>query len=469
MSRKKKTKTFEKVLIERFAGEGRCVSRIDDTVVFVEGVAPGDVVDIKTVEIKKNYMVAVPTYFHERSADYTEPFCSHFGVCGGCKWQNLRYEKQLDYKQQQVTETLQRIGKIRVGEILPIIGAVQNRYYRNKMEYTFTDARWLTAEELASDQTFDRRGVGFHIPKQFDKVLDIQTCYLQDDLSNQIRNALRTFAIENNLSFFNLKEKTGFLRGVVIRNTSLGEWLVLLQFGEDNSSAIKLTMQFLADTFPMITSLNYVINTKLNDSYTDLPVFTFQGTPYITERMENLQFRIGVKSFYQTNSAQAYNLYKVARDMARLTGKETVYDLYTGTGTIALFIASFAQKVVGIEYVPEAIEDAKINAMVNQITNVVFYAGDMKDIFTDTFIKENGSPDVIITAPPRTGMHPDVVSTLLRLACPRIVYVSCNPATQARDLQMLASLYDVVQTCAVDMFPHTYHVENVALLEKKNI
>ncbi|MCS7004119.1 MAG: 23S rRNA (uracil(1939)-C(5))-methyltransferase RlmD [Cytophagales bacterium] len=459
-------KRLENVQVERFAGEGRCVSRIEEKVIFIEGAIPGDIADLQIIENKKNYAVALPTHFHQRSADYVEPFCEHFGICGGCKWQHLQYHKQIEYKQQYVIETLQRIGKVEIQEVLPIIGASSQKYYRNKMEYTFTHARWLSAEEIHSQQVIDRRGLGFHIPKHFDKVLDIQTCYLQNDVANQIRNRLREFAKQRNFSFFHLKEKKGFLRGIVLRNNSVGQWLVLVQFGENHASAIEEVMQFLHQNFPMIVSLNYVINTKLNDSYADLPVITYFGDSFIVETMENFRFRVGVKSFYQTNSEQAYELYKKVREFAGLSGKEIVYDLYTGTGTIALFVSKKARKVVGIECVPEAIEDAKINAFLNQVQNAYFFVGDIKDVLKDDFIFAQGKPDVIIADPPRNGMSTEVIKKLLDIESPRLVYISCNPATQARDLQLLAKKYRVKKIQPVDMFPHTYHVENIALLEK---
>jgi 23S rRNA (uracil1939-C5)-methyltransferase len=465
---KNKTKFFQNIEITDFAGEGKSVARIDDLVVFVEGAIPGDIIDLRITEVKKNYMVAVQTKLHQPSVFRTEAFCEHFGTCGGCKWQHLQYQKQLDFKQQQVVDNLTRIGKLVIPSVQPILASPFTKYYRNKLDFTFTDTRWLTTDEISAGKAnIDRRGLGFHIPRQYDKVLDIKQCYLQPEPSNAIRLALKDFAWDNNLSFYDLREKKGFFRSLVIRNTEAGEVMVTIQFGENNIAQIHATLDFLKNKFPQITSLNYIINQKLNDTFADLDIVCYHGLPYITERMENLAFRIGVKSFYQTNPSQAYHLYKVARNLAGLTGKEIVYDLYTGTGTIALFVAQQAKKVIGIEYVAEAIEDAKINAQINQINNTDFYAGDMKYILNTDFIARNGKPDVIITDPPRPGMHEDVIKVILLAAPQKIVYVSCNPATQARDLALMSDFYEVKYVQPVDMFPHTFHVENVVLLERK--
>ena len=409
--------------------------------------------------------------FHEKSPLRTEPFCSHFGVCGGCKWQCLSYEEQLKYKQKQVFDNLTRIGKVELPEFRPILGSEKTRFYRNKLEFTFSNKRWLTEEEVKQDVKYDQmNAVGFHIPGAFDKVLAIDKCWLQDDISNQIRNAVRDYAYAHNFPFFDLRTQEGLLRNIMIRTSSTGELMVVLQCkvtdGEGRRKMEEI-LQFMADSFPQITSLMYVINNKCNDTIGDLDVEVFKGNDHIFEEMEGLRFKVGPKSFYQTNSEQAYNLYKVAREFAGLTGNELVYDLYTGTGTIANFVARQARKVVGIEYVPEAIEDAKVNSDLNGIDNTLFYAGDMKDILTNDFIAEHGRPDVIITDPPRAGMHNDVIDVILAAEPKRIVYVSCNPATQARDLQLLDGKYKVTAVQPVDMFPHTHHVENVVQLERR--
>lgn len=399
------------------------------------------------------------------------PFCQHYGVCGGCKWQILPYEEQIKYKQKQVTDNLTRIGKIELPEISPILGSKKTQYYRNKLEYTFSNKRWLTAEEVKQEVTYDQmNAVGFHIPTAFDKVLAIEKCWLQDDITNRLRNSIRDYAYAHDYSFQNLRTHEGMLRNLIVRTSSTGELMVILVCkieSDEEMERYRELLQFVADTFPEITSLLYIINNKVNDTITDLEVHTFCGKDHIYEEMEGLRFKVGPKSFYQTNSEQAYELYKVAREFAGLTGNELVYDLYTGTGTIANFVARQARQVVGIEYVPEAIEDAKVNSNINGITNTLFYAGDMKDLLTDDFIQEHGRPDVIITDPPRAGMHQDVVDVILRAEPQRIVYVSCNPATQARDLQLLDAKYRVTAVQPVDMFPHTHHVENVVRLEKR--
>lgn len=472
MSRKKKElPLLEKVTITDVAAEGKALARVDDLVVFVPYVVPGDVVDLQIKRKKNHYAEAVAIRFHEYSPKRAIPFCQHYGVCGGCKWQCLPYEEQIRYKQQQVVDNLTRIGKIELPEVSPILGSAKTQFYRNKLEFTFSNKRWLTEEEVKENIVYEQmNAVGFHIPNAFDKVLAIEKCWLQDDISNQIRNAIRDYAYEHNYSFFNLRTQEGMLRNMMIRTSTTGELMVLLQCKiseEKEMQLFKELLQFVADQFPQITSLLYVVNNKCNDTITDLEVHTFKGKDHIFEEMERLHFKIGAKSFYQTNSEQAYNLYKVARDFAGLTGNELVYDLYTGTGTIANFVSRQAKKVIGIEYVPEAIEDAKVNSAINQIENTLFYAGDMKDMLTQDFINEHGRPDVIITDPPRAGMHNDVIDTILFAEPKRIVYVSCNPATQARDLQLLDEKYKVQAVQPVDMFPHTHHVENVVLLEKR--
>ena len=472
MARKKKElPLLEKVTITDVAAEGKAVAKVNELVIFVPYVVPGDVVDLQVKRKKNHYAEAVAVKFHEKSPLRTEPFCSHFGVCGGCKWQCLSYEEQLKYKQKQVFDNLTRIGKVELPEFRPILGSEKTRFYRNKLEFTFSNKRWLTEEEVKQDVKYDQmNAVGFHIPGAFDKVLAIDKCWLQDDISNQIRNAVRDYAYAHNFPFFDLRTQEGLLRNIMIRTSSTGELMVVLQCkvtDDEGRRKKEEILQFMADSFPQITSLMYVINNKCNDTIGDLDVEVFKGNDHIFEEMEGLRFKVGPKSFYQTNSEQAYNLYKVAREFAGLTGNELVYDLYTGTGTIANFVARQARKVVGIEYVPEAIEDAKVNSALNGIDNTLFYAGDMKDILTNDFIAEHGRPDVIITDPPRAGMHNDVIDVILAAEPKRIVYVSCNPATQARDLQLLDGKYKVTAVQPVDMFPHTHHVENVVQLERR--
>lgn len=472
MARKKKElPLLEKVTITDVAAEGKAVAKVNELVIFVPYVVPGDVVDLQVKRKKNHYAEAVAVKFHEKSPLRTEPFCSHFGVCGGCKWQCLSYEEQLKYKQKQVFDNLTRIGKVELPEFRPILGSEKTRFYRNKLEFTFSNKRWLTEEEVKQDVKYDQmNAVGFHIPGAFDKVLAIDKCWLQDDISNQIRNAVRDYAYAHNFPFFDLRTQEGLLRNIMIRTSSTGELMVVLQCkvtDDEGRRKMEEILQFMADSFPQITSLMYVINNKCNDTIGDLDVEVFKGNDHIFEEMEGLRFKVGPKSFYQTNSEQAYNLYKVAREFAGLTGNELVYDLYTGTGTIANFVARQARKVVGIEYVPEAIEDAKVNSALNGIDNTLFYAGDMKDILTNDFIAEHGRPDVIITDPPRAGMHNDVIDVILAAEPKRIVYVSCNPATQARDLQLFDGKYKVTAVQPVDMFPHTHHVENVVQLERR--
>lgn len=466
--KKKELPLLEQVEITGVAAEGKALARVDDMVVFVPFVAPGDVVDLQLYRKKHKYAEGRVVKVHSYSPLRVEPFCQHFGVCGGCKWQHLPYEYQLQFKQQQVVDNLTRIGKVELPGISPIKGSAKQRFYRNKLEFTFSNKSWLTFEELQSEQEFDcRNALGFHIPNMFDKVLDIKKCWLQDDISNRIRLSIRAFALEHGYEFFDLREQRGLLRNMIVRTASTGEIMLIVVFYEPDHEKIKALMQHVADCFPEITSLLYIVNQKANDTITDQEVHLFRGRDYILETMEGLQFKVGPKSFYQTNSEQAYELYKVARDFASLTGEELVYDLYTGTGTIANFVSRQARKVIGIEYVPEAIEDAKVNAELNGLGNTLFFAGDMKDILTTGFIEQYGRPDVIITDPPRAGMHDDVIKTILFAAPKRIVYVSCNPATQARDLSLLDAHYKVTKVQPVDMFPHTQHVENVVLLEQR--
>ena len=472
MARKKKPlPLLEKITITDVAAEGKALAKVNDLVVFVPYVVPGDVVDLQVKRKKNKYAEAVAVKFHEYSPKRAVPFCQHYGVCGGCKWQCLSYEDQIKYKQKQVTDNLTRIGKVELPETSPILGSEKTEFYRNKLEFTFSDKRWLTEEEVKADVQYDQmNAVGFHIPGAFDKVLAIEKCWLQDDISNQIRNTIRDYAYEKGLVFYNIRNHEGLLRNLMIRTSSTGELMVLLQVRISADKDLEQTKELLAhvaDKFPQITSLLYVMNNKQNDTINDLDVVVFKGNDHIYEEMEGLRFKVGPKSFYQTNSEQAYNLYKVARNFAQLTGNELVYDLYTGTGTIANFVSRQAKKVIGIEYVPEAIEDAKVNSAINGITNTLFYAGDMQDMLTQDFINEHGRPDVIITDPPRAGMHNDVIDVILFAEPKRIVYVSCNPATQARDLQLLDAKYKVIAVQPVDMFPHTHHVENVVLLEKK--
>lgn len=473
MARKKKPlPLLEEVTITDVAAEGKAIAKVDGLAVFVPYVVPGDVVDLQVRRKKHSYAEAEAVKFHRYATERAVPFCRHFGVCGGCKWQCLPYEAQLRYKQRQVTDALTRIGKVELPEISPILGSRQDRAYRNKLEFGFSNKRWLTNEEVASGVKFDcMDAVGFHITGAFDKILDIEECHLMGEENNRLRNGIRSYVLEHGLTFFDLRAQVGLLRNMMLRTSATGEIMLLLQFcirsAEEEQQAMDL-LDYIKENYPEVTSLLYVNNLKCNDTIGDLEVKTFHGTDYIYETMDGLRFKVGPKSFYQTNTEQAYELYKVARDFAGLTGEELVYDLYTGTGTIANFVARGAKRVIGIEYVPEAIEDANVNARLNGLDNTLFFAGDMKDILTRDFIDRYGRPDVIITDPPRAGMHGDVVSTILFAAPRRIVYVSCNPATQARDLQLLDGDYKVVRVQPVDMFPQTHHVENVVLLERRN-
>ena len=472
MSRKKKVlPLLEGVTITDVAAEGKALARVDDMVIFVPFAVPGDVVDLQVKKKKHSYCEAEVVRFIEYSKVRVTPFCQHFGVCGGCKWQNLPYEEQLKAKQQQVENQLRRIGKIALPECNPILGSVKTKEYRNKLEFGCSNKRWLTKEEVASGAAFDNmNAIGFHITGAFDKILPIEECRLMDGMNNDIRNEIRDYALAHNIEFFDLREQRGLLRDIIIRHSNSGEWMVIVQFHyeqQEDEQRAKGLLEHLAQRFPQISSLLYVDNQKCNDTIGDLEVMVYKGNDHIFLHMEDLKFKVGPKSFYQTNTEQAYHLYSVARRMAGLSGKELVYDLYTGTGTIANFVAKEAKKVIGIEYVPEAIEDAKVNSAINGIDNTLFFAGDMKDILKDEFIAEHGRPDVIITDPPRAGMHNDVIDTILRAHPQTIVYVSCNPATQARDLSLLDKDYQVVEVQPVDMFPHTPHVENVVKLTLK--
>ncbi|WP_430908453.1 23S rRNA (uracil(1939)-C(5))-methyltransferase RlmD [Maribacter sp. 2-571] len=468
MRKKKKKPFFEKVMVVDAGAKGKTIGKAPDgRVIFLSNTVPGDVVDVQTLKKRKAYYEGVATVFHELSPKRTEPVCAHFGVCGGCKWQNMGYEHQLFYKQREVENNLRRIGHLDLPATTPILGAAEPYFYRNKMEFSFSNSRWMTLEEIRSDVAItDKDALGFHIPGMWDKILDIKKCHLQQDPSNAIRLETKEFSIRNGLSFFNPRKQEGLLRTLMLRTASTGEIMVLIQFFEDDTAKRELLLNHLQQTFPEITALLYVINQKKNDTIYDQEVHCHSGREYIMEEMEGLQFKINAKSFYQTNSRQAYELYKITRDFAGLTGEELVYDLYTGTGTIAQFVAKKAKKVVGIESVPDAIIAAKENAVHNKIENVDFFTGDMKTVFNDAFIAANGTPDVIITDPPRDGMHKDVVQQLLQIAPQKIVYVSCNSATQARDLALLKEKYQVTKVQPVDLFPQTHHVENVVLLEK---
>lgn len=470
MTRKKENKIiFEKIEILDAGAKGVSVAKAPDgKVIFIPNVVPGDVVDVQTFKKRKSYYEGKAIQFHAYSEDRIEAVCEHFGVCGGCKWQNMRYDKQLFYKNQEVFNHLKRIGKIPLPEFEPILGSEDTFFYRNKMEFGFSNARWMTEKEIQNQEVVEQKNaLGFHIPKMWDKILDITHCHLQADPSNEIRNEIRRFAIAHNLAFFDPRNMEGFLRTLMIRTASTGELMVLIQFFKEHESQRILLLDHLVEIFPQLTSLLYVINEKPNDTIYDQEVILYHGKDYILEEMEGLHFRIHAKSFYQTNSKQAYELYQITREFAGLTGNELVYDLYTGTGTIAQFVAKKAKKVIGVEAVPDAIRDAKENAKMNQIDNCEFYVGDMKNVFTETFITQHGKPDVIITDPPRDGMHGDVIKQLLKVAAAKIVYVSCNSATQARDLALLDEKYTVTRVRPVDMFPQTHHVENVVLLELK--
>jgi 23S rRNA (uracil1939-C5)-methyltransferase len=470
MSRKKsKKQVFTNIEVLDAGAKGKSIAKADDgRVIFLNNAIPGDVVDIETYKKRSAYFEGKAIAFHKLSEKRTDPKCQHFGTCGGCKWQNMDYKYQLQYKENEVVSNLKRIGHLELPEITPIKASAEQYFYRNKMEFSFSDSRWLTVAEIESDKNLgDRNALGFHIPGMWDKILNIEKCWLQADPSNAIRNSVREFAIKHNFAFFNTREQKGLLRTLMIRNTSIGELMVVVQFFEDDQEKRELLLNYLGETFPEITSLQYVVNQKANDTIYDQALICYKGRDHIFEEMEGLKFKINAKSFYQTNSNQAYELYKITRDFAGLTGKELVYDLYTGTGTIAQFVSKQAKHVVGIESVPDAITAAKENAQFNGIENVDFFVGDMKNVFNEDFIKANGQPDIIITDPPRDGMHKDVVAQILKIAPKRVVYVSCNSATQARDLSLMKDEYKIIKTQAVDMFPQTHHVENVVLLVRR--
>lgn len=460
---------LNRILITDIGAEGNAIARVEGQVIFIPMLVPGDVVDIRIRKKRRNYLEGRVVRFHEYSADRIKPLCRHFGVCGGCKFQHLPYELQLKHKEKQVTDNLTRIGKVQPGEVLPIVASEEVYYYRNKLEYTFSDRRWFTREELDSEIDFaGKNALGFHVPGFFDKVLDIKECHLQPEPSDSIRNAVKRYARRKGLSFFNLRQQDGFLRNLVIRTSGSGDVMVIVVFFLDEQERIEGLLDYLSEEFPRITSLWYIINRKKNDSLADQEPVLYRGDDHISEKIGGLKFRIGPKSFFQTNSRQAEKLYATVHEFAGLTGKETVYDLYCGTGTIAAFVASGAARVTGIEYVEEAVRDARINSDINRIKNTVFVAGDLKDVLCESFFREHGHPDVIITDPPRAGMHADVVKSVMKAGPARIVYVSCNPATQARDISILAERYEVEKIQPVDMFPQTHHVENVALLKLKN-
>ncbi len=469
MARKNRKQIFTNLEVIDAGAKGKTIAKAPDgKVIFLPNAVPGDVVDVQTFKKRKAYYEGKAIAFHKLSDKRTEPKCEHFGTCGGCKWQHMSYDNQLFYKQKEVTNNLTRIGHIELPEVTPILGSADQYFYRNKMEFSFSDSRWLTLEEINSNEDLgDKNALGFHIPGMWDKILDVKKCWLQADPSNRIRNEVKQFALDNELEFFNTRQQSGLLRTLMIRTTSTGEIMVLVQFFKEDATKRELLLDHLASTFPEITSLQYVINGKANDTIYDQEVICYHGRDHIFEEMEGLKFKINAKSFYQTNSEQAYELYKITRDFAGLTGNELVYDLYTGTGTIAQFVAKQAKKVIGVEAVPDAIVAAKENAQLNNIENVAFYVGDMKHVFNKEFINTHGQPEVIITDPPRDGMHKDVVNQILNISPEKIVYVSCNSATQARDLALMDAMYKVAKTQAVDMFPQTHHVENVVLLEKR--
>ncbi|MBI3883161.1 MAG: 23S rRNA (uracil(1939)-C(5))-methyltransferase RlmD [Sphingobacteriales bacterium] len=460
---------MEKIPVTGYAAEGKALARQDGKVIFIEGAVPGDVVDVFVSKNKKDWAEGKVTAIHTYSPERVAPFCEHFGICGGCKWQMLPYTKQLEYKQHEVTQNLRRIGKVDSTEILPIIGSDDTRYYRNKLEFTFSNKRYLTSDELKNESiTPYENALGFHVPRIFDKIIDIQHCYLMDDVNNQIRNSIRKFVKENNYSFYDIKQHTGWLRNIIIRYCTTGELMVNICLGYEDETETKRLLDNLLQQVPSITTLLYTINTKWNDSIYDLSPVTYFGKGFAIEKLDNYQFKIGPKSFFQTNTKQAEKLYTITKDFAGLTGTETVYDLYCGTGSIGIFISSLAKKIIGVEVVEEAIEDAKVNAALNNITHAEFFAGDVIKICNDEFFAVHGRPDVIITDPPRAGMHEKLVNKLLEIAAPTIVYVSCNTATQARDIYLLSEKYSVEKIQPVDMFPHTHHIECVVLLKLKS-
>jgi 23S rRNA (uracil1939-C5)-methyltransferase len=462
-----RNKIFSGVEVERIAAEGKCVAHVEGRAVFIEGVVPGDVIDLKVTRKKKSYLEGKPIAFHKLSEKRVEPFCSHFSLCGGCKWQHLDYQFQIEGKRQQVIDNFERIGKFSFPEVNPIISSEETQYYRNKLEYTFSNKRWLSTEEIADSEDINRNGVGFHIPRHFDKIVDIERCYLQKEPTNEIRNALRSFANENKLTFYDIRENTGLLRNLIIRTSTTDQLMVIVQFGENQPENIQLVMNHLKSSFPTIDALYYVINLKKNETFNDLDPVLFHGKPFIEEKINDLEFKLGPKSFFQTNTLQTQKLYNKTLEMAQLTGVETVFDLYCGTGTITNFVAQKANRAVGIETIKEAIDDARENAKNNGISNSEFVVGDIKDALGDNFIAKYGQADVIITDPPRAGMHRDVITTILKMSPEKIVYVSCNPATQARDLAFLIDDYEIIEIQPFDMFPHTHHLENIVSLKKR--
>lgn len=459
----------ENVEITGIGTEGKAIGRADNFVIFVDDAVPGDFTDVLIYRKKKNYAEGRSINIRRPSPDRVEPFCEHFGICGGCKWQHLSYEKQLEFKQQHITDALERIGKLELPVLMPILGSSKTRHYRNKLEYTFSNRSWLTKKELSDGDTNEIPALGFHVPLRFDKILDIKKCYLQDDLSNEIRLEVRNFCIANEMKFFDLISQEGEMRNLIIRNSSVGEWMVIVVFHKEDEVSRNKLLEHIKNKFSFITSLLFIVNPKKNDTISDLKIQLYHGKEYIIEKMEKLSYRISAKSFYQTNSLQAYELYKVVRNFAQLSGTENIFDLYTGTGTIATFLSAQARHISGIDYVEDAIRDARQNAVDNNISNISFFAGDIKDVLNDDFINKNGKPDVIITDPPRAGMHEGVIKSIRKASPQKIVYVSCNPSTQARDLQLLNDDFRIEKIQPVDMFPHTSHVENVTLLMKKEI
>jgi 23S rRNA (uracil1939-C5)-methyltransferase len=466
MPTQKPPKIYENLLVENAGSEGKCVARVNGKVIFVDYAVPGDVVNARVYSKKKGVEFAQIIQLVKPSEKRVNTFCSHFGLCGGCKWQQMDYSAQLAYKQQQVHDAFERIGKFNFPELMPIIGADQTQYYRNKLEFNFTARKWLTdIDKKLQPEDIEYAALGYHVPQKFDKVFDVQTCYLMNDLHNQIRNFIKTYCLKHNYSFYHLNEHTGLMRSIILRNNSQNQWMLIVSFAQNIPEKIHSLLNAVKDAFPQIVSLMYVINTKVNDTISDLPFYTYHGDPFLIQTLEDLKFKIGPASFFQTNINQTLKLYTTARQMADIKPNQTVYDLYTGVGSIALFVAKYAKKVVGIEYIEQAVNDAKENARINNITNTAFYAGDLKDVLTPDFLAANGKPDVLITDPPRAGMHQNVIEKLLLVEPLRIVYVSCNPATQARDIALLRQKYKITAVQPVDMFPHTHHVENIALLE----
>ena len=462
-----KVEIIEKMEITGFSSTGKAVGRKNDLVIFVNQGAPGDFIDVKIIGREKKYLIGYPVFFHKKSIDRTAPICEHFGICGGCKWQHLNYPAQLRFKAQQVRENLRKISKMKLPEAEPIVGSVEKYNYRNKLEYTFSNKKWLTPEEIQTKGLINKNALGFHIPKKFDKILDINHCHLQPNPSNEIRLALKNFADTQDLTFYDIRKQKGLLRNLIIRTATTQETMVIVQFGEADQEKIKKVMQFLSKHFPKLSSLLYLVNLKKNETIYDQRIMTYRGKDFIIEKIGDLRFKIGPKSFFQTNPTQAYELYKKIIEFADLKGSELVFDLYSGTGTIANFIAKNCRKVIGIESVPEAVEDARVNSALNEINNTAFYAGDMKDMLNGSFIKINGRPELVITDPPRMGMHQNVIKALIKLNPERIIYVSCNPATQARDMELMSDHYEAIKTQPIDMFPHTQHIENIVLLETK--